>query len=105
MDQLFLSPPRELTAVFSQLKIALEYLQEFIYYAYTFYTALLERETFLDYRPGWLEALGDLARYRIVIAAMVPTQIRPSRTLTAAAVRSRLGASSDGSSMSIFLVR
>jgi protein SMG6 len=82
-------------------KIALEYLQEFIYYAYTFYTALLERETFLDYRPGWLEALGDLARYRIVIAAMVPTQIRPSRTLTAAAVRSRLGASSDRSSMSI----
>ena len=36
-------------------------------YAYTFYTALLERETFSDYRPGWLEALGDLARYRIVI--------------------------------------
>lgn len=27
-------------------KIALEYPQEFIYYAYTFYTALLERNTF-----------------------------------------------------------
>ena len=82
-------------------RVALEYLQDFIYYAYTFYTALLERETFVDYRPGWLEALGDLARYRIVIAAMVPPQIRPSRTLTAAAVRSRLGASPDGSSMSL----
>ncbi|KAI9455599.1 hypothetical protein BJY52DRAFT_638264 [Lactarius psammicola] len=82
-------------------KIALEYLQEFIYYAYTFYTALLERETFSDYRPGWLEALGDLARYRIVIAAMVPAPLRPSRTLTAAAVRSRLRASPDGSAMSL----
>ena len=82
-------------------RIALEYLQEFIYYAYTFYTALLERETFSDYRPGWLEALGDLARYRIVIAAMVPAPMRHSRTLTAAAVRSGLGASPDGSSMSL----
>jgi hypothetical protein len=51
-------------------KIALEYLQEFIYYAYTFYTALFERNTFLDYRAGWLEALGDLARYRIAKAAL-----------------------------------
>jgi hypothetical protein len=37
-----------------------------------FYTALLERNT-LDYCAGWLEALGDLARYRILIAGMVPT--------------------------------
>ncbi|KAH9028113.1 hypothetical protein EDB85DRAFT_2074672 [Lactarius pseudohatsudake] len=85
-------------------KIALEYLQEFIYYAYTFYTALLERETFKDYRPGWLEALGDLARYRIVIATMVTAPLRPSRTLTAAAVRSRLRASSDGSTPSVGIV-
>jgi len=42
-------------------KIALEYLQEFIYYAYTFYTSLLERNTFKEYHAGWLEALGDLA--------------------------------------------
>jgi len=53
-------------------KIALEYLQEFIYYAYTFYTALLERDTFKDYRTSWPEALDDLARYRIIIAAMIP---------------------------------
>ena len=36
-------------------KIELEYLQEFIYYAYTFYTAgtaLLKRNTFLDYCAG-----------------------------------------------------
>jgi hypothetical protein len=40
-----------------------------------------------DYRPGWLEALGDLARYRIVIASMVPVPMCPSRSLTAAAIR------------------
>jgi len=53
-------------------KIALEYLQEFIYYTYTFYTALLERDTFKDYRASWPKALDDLAQYRIIIAAMIP---------------------------------
>jgi hypothetical protein len=54
-------------------KIALEYLQESIYYyAYTFYTALLERNLFSDYCASWLKVLGDLAQYCIVIAAMVP---------------------------------
>jgi hypothetical protein len=53
----------------------LEYLQEFIYYAYTFYTALLERNTFSDYRAGWLEALGNLTQYCIIIAGMVPTPL------------------------------
>jgi protein SMG6 len=33
-------------------QIAYEYLQEFIYYAYTFYSALFKRNTFLDYRAG-----------------------------------------------------
>jgi hypothetical protein len=51
----------------------LEYLQESIYYyAYTFYTALLERNLFSDYCASWLKVLGDLAQYCIVIAAMVP---------------------------------
>ena len=52
-------------------------------------------------RVGWLETLGDLARYRIVIATMVHAPMRHSQTLTAAAVRSGLGASPDGSSMSL----
>ena len=73
----------------------------FLHYAYTFHTALLERETFSDYSSGWLEALGDLAHYHIVIAAMVPASMRHSQTLTAAAVRSGLGASPDRSSMSL----
>jgi hypothetical protein len=82
-------------------KIALEYLQEFIYYAYTFYTALLERNSFSNYRSGWLEALGDLARYRIVIAAMIPAPTRGSSSLTTAAVTNRLRASPVGSTLSL----
>jgi len=82
-------------------KIALEYLQEFIYYAYTFYTALLERNTFLDYRAGWLEALGDLARYRIVIAAMIPTALQVSSSLTTAAVNGGLRTSPVDSNTSL----
>ncbi|KAI0262907.1 hypothetical protein BC834DRAFT_889594 [Gloeopeniophorella convolvens] len=81
-------------------KIAMEYLQEFIYYAYTFYTALLEREPLLGFRSGWLEALGDLARYRMAIAAMIPAPAQPSSTLTVAAINSALRASPVGSNAS-----
>ncbi|KAF9466407.1 hypothetical protein BDZ94DRAFT_220383 [Collybia nuda] len=51
--------------------LALEHLQDFIYYAYTFYTGLLEEPTLSGFKSGWLEALGDLARYRMAVAAMV----------------------------------
>ncbi|CAA7267658.1 unnamed protein product [Cyclocybe aegerita] len=51
--------------------LALEHLQDFIYYAYTFYTGLLEEPTLNSFKSGWLEALGDLARYRMAVAAMV----------------------------------
>lgn len=44
-------------------KIALEYLQEFIYYTYTFCTSLFERNVFLDHCAGWLKALGNLTEY------------------------------------------
>jgi protein SMG6 len=52
-------------------QLALEHLQDFIYYAYTFYTGLLEEPTLSGFKSGWLEALGDLARYRMAVAAMV----------------------------------
>ncbi|TFY54060.1 hypothetical protein EVJ58_g9087, partial [Rhodofomes roseus] len=42
--------------------VALEYLQEFIYYAYTFYCALLEERNLSGFRSGWVGALGDLSR-------------------------------------------
>ena len=51
--------------------LALEHLQDFIYYAYTFYTGLLEEPSLNSFKSGWLEALGDLARYLMAVAAMV----------------------------------
>ncbi|KAJ3496287.1 hypothetical protein NLJ89_g10508 [Agrocybe chaxingu] len=51
--------------------LALGHLQDFIYYAYTFYTGLLEEPTLNSFKLGWLETLGDLARYRMAVAAMV----------------------------------
>ncbi|KAG5645823.1 hypothetical protein DXG03_005164 [Asterophora parasitica] len=66
--------------------LALEHLQDFIYYAYTFYTGLLEEPTLSGFKGGWLEALGDLARYRMAVAAMVEGGARsssvPGRQLT-----------------------
>ncbi|KAG6861720.1 hypothetical protein C0995_012724 [Termitomyces sp. Mi166 len=65
--------------------LALEHLQDFIYYAYTFYTGLLEEPTLSGFKSGWIEALGDLARYRMAVAAMVggsgPT-MTPGQKLT-----------------------
>ncbi|TFY73283.1 hypothetical protein EWM64_g10729, partial [Hericium alpestre] len=69
-------------------KIALEHLQDFIYYAYTFYTGLLEEQTLVDLKQSWLEALGDLARYRMAVAAMIPVPAYSRHPLTAAAMLS-----------------
>ncbi|KZV65821.1 hypothetical protein PENSPDRAFT_655393 [Peniophora sp. CONT] len=52
--------------------VALEHLQDFIYFAYTFYASLYEEHNLAAYRAAWLEALGDLARYRMAVAAMLP---------------------------------
>ncbi|EEB89113.1 hypothetical protein MPER_12830 [Moniliophthora perniciosa FA553] len=61
---------------------ALEHLQDFIYYAYTFYTGLLEEPPLAPFKSGWLEALGDLARYRMMVAAMITGGTTSSSTLT-----------------------
>ncbi|KAF8964027.1 hypothetical protein BDZ97DRAFT_1904591 [Flammula alnicola] len=66
--------------------LALEHLQEFIYYSYTFYTGLLEEPTLNSFKSGWLEALGDLARYRMAVAAMVNGGVGGQGGLTAKAV-------------------
>lgn len=66
--------------------LALEHLQDFIYFAYTFYTGLLEEPSLKSFRPGWLEALGDLARYRMAIAAMVTSNQLAGAALTADAI-------------------
>lgn len=49
---------------------ARERLQNFFYYVCTFYTELLEEPTLNPFKSGWLEALGDLVRYKMAFAAM-----------------------------------
>jgi hypothetical protein len=54
--------------------------------------ALLERNSFSDYRSGWPKALGDLMQYRIVITAMIPAPTCGSSSSTTATVTNRLWA-------------
>ena len=50
---------------------ALDLLTDQVYDAYKFYTDLLEDQLFTSFRTAWIEALGDLARYRMTIASHV----------------------------------
>jgi protein SMG6 len=50
---------------------ALDLLTDFVYDAYKFYTDLLEDQVLMGLRVAWIEALGDLARYRMAIASHV----------------------------------
>lgn len=47
--------------------LALEHLTDFLFHAYTFYTGLLEEAQLGSFRNHWLEALGDLARYKMMV--------------------------------------
>ncbi|TDL13564.1 hypothetical protein BD410DRAFT_810433 [Rickenella mellea] len=47
--------------------VALEHLQDYLYYAYKFYSMLLEKCSLDAFKSGWLEALSDLSRYRMEI--------------------------------------
>ncbi|KAG2345689.1 hypothetical protein BDR05DRAFT_998300 [Suillus weaverae] len=82
-------------ALFSS-PLALEHLQDFIYYAYTFYTRLLEEPTLRSFRPGWLEALGNLACYHMAVAAMVTSNQLKGLALITDAVSKVATASADG---------
>ncbi|KAF7305569.1 PINc domain-containing protein [Mycena chlorophos] len=64
--------------------LALEHLQDFIYYAYTFYTSLLEEQIINSFKREWLEALGALA-LRNGSRGDGGWWIRRQRALTAAA--------------------
>lgn len=48
---------------------ALDLLTDFVYDGYKFYTDLLEDVALVGFRTAWIEALGDLARYRMAIAS------------------------------------
>ena len=75
--------------------LALEHLQDFIYYAYIFYTGLLEGPTLVSFKSGWLEALGDLAWYQMAVAAMVNDNSKTQGGLTIKAVSEAAAESSD----------
>ena len=79
--------------------VALEHLQGFTYYAYTFYSCLFEEESLSAYRSSWVESLGDLARYRMAISELV-TSKASSASLTQSAV-SRVADSSNDITVSI----
>ncbi|TKY86418.1 hypothetical protein EX895_004567 [Sporisorium graminicola] len=51
----------------------LDHLTEFIYYAYSFYSALQESERYKNLRRAWIESLGDLSRYRMAVASLAST--------------------------------
>ncbi len=48
----------------------LDYLTEFIYFAYSFYSALHESERYKNFGRAWIESLGDLSRYRMAVASL-----------------------------------
>lgn len=57
----------------SSSNIALEHLNDFIFWAYSFYTSLVEDPQVETFKAAWLEALGDLARYRMAVATFNPS--------------------------------
>ncbi|WVQ80739.1 hypothetical protein IAT38_002844 [Cryptococcus sp. DSM 104549] len=50
---------------------ALDLLTDVVYDAYRFYSEMLENQALAGFRSAWIEALGDLARYRMTIASHV----------------------------------
>ncbi|CAH7685190.1 hypothetical protein PPACK8108_LOCUS19673 [Phakopsora pachyrhizi] len=53
----------------------LDHLTDFIYFAYGFYTALLDEQRLLPFKSVWIEQLGDLARYRMAVAGMMSRKV------------------------------
>ncbi|KAI0316542.1 hypothetical protein OF83DRAFT_1172791 [Amylostereum chailletii] len=51
-------------------KLALEHLQSFINYAYTYYTDLHEHPFLNSFKSHWLESLGSLARHRLAVLTL-----------------------------------
>jgi protein SMG6 len=62
-------PLETLRLMSSASPIALEHCSDFIYFAYGFYSCLYEEQLLNSFKSYWLEALGDLARYRMALAA------------------------------------
>ncbi|BEI84163.1 hypothetical protein CcaverHIS002_0407670 [Cutaneotrichosporon cavernicola] len=63
--------------------IALDLLTDFIYDAYHSYAELFGDNGMAAFRAAWIEALGDLARYRMAVAARESEAPRPKRSTDA----------------------
>lgn len=88
------SAPASETASFRHLQSeVLDILVEFIYYAYSFYSNLLESETFRSFRSSWIENLGDLARYRMAVAKLMAKEEASGRQRDKDANKEDLGKS------------
>lgn len=72
---------------------------QIIYYTYTFYTDLLVEQTLRTFRPRWLEALDDLTRYCMGVAAMVTGSVDTGGVLTTAAVSKAAADAADAGSL------
>lgn len=64
--------------------IAHDLLTDFIYYAYQFYNGLYEDDMLSSFRSAWIEALGDLARYRMAVACAESDQNASNKRKNAA---------------------
>ena len=69
-----LSLPNNLTRLSNKSTMidnkVLDHLSDFVYHAYAFYTNLLEEPCLSPFKASWIEALGDLARYRMAVASI-----------------------------------
>ncbi|OAV94442.1 hypothetical protein PTTG_03077 [Puccinia triticina 1-1 BBBD Race 1] len=71
-------------------QLLLEHMTDFIYFAYGFYTALLEEQRLLPFKSVWVEQLGDLARYRMAVAGLTSKFSAPNEAQSSAR-RSEVG--------------
>lgn len=65
---------------------ALDLLTDLVYDAYKYYTDLLEDQTLSNFRTAWIEALGDLARYRMAIATHQASEAKTQRPISSAGI-------------------
>lgn len=76
---------------------ALDLLTDLVYDAYKYYTDLLEDQTLANFRTAWIEALGDLARYRMAIATHQANEAKAQRPPTSE-VQIKIGTDDDSGS-------
>lgn len=77
---------------------ALDLLTDLVYDAYKYYTDLLEDQSLANFRTAWIEALGDLARYRMAIATHQANEAKARPPTTESPVGREKDEGGDGSS-------